>query len=352
MSSVAAKRKNLQELLFPRGIPSLWCPPLTHFDAARRIDLKRMEAHLAWMMPHVKGYLVPGSTGDGWDLDDAETDTVVRFAVDAARSKGVALLLGALRKKTVDVTAVIDRYLDILGKLTGKTDPLAALTAAGVSGFTVCPPAGKDLDQATIGAALEIVLDRGLPVALYQLPQVTGNETEPGTFSRLVAKYPNLILFKDSSGADRIALSGVDAGGVFLVRGAEGDYAKWLKAGGGAYDGFLLSTANSFPAGLLAVVRGIREGRLEEAGKISAAISGAVGEVFALVGEIPCGNAFTNANKAIEHFMAFGPEAAGREGPMLHGGIRIPAGIIEATGRALRRHGLMPGKGYLERETK
>lgn len=348
MSSTASKRKNLQDLLFPMGIPSLWCPPLTHFDAARRIDLKRMEAHLAWMMPHVKGYLVPGSTGDGWDLDDAETETVVRFAVDMAGKKNVSLLLGALRKKTVDVAAVIDRYLDILGRLTGKAEPMAALVAAGVSGFTICPPAGKDLDQATIGAALEIVLDRGLPVALYQLPQVTGNETGPETFAKLIAKYPNLILFKDSSGADRIALSGVDARGVFLVRGAEGDYAKWLKAGGGAYDGFLLSTANSFPVGLLAVVDGIRQGRLSEANQISAAISGAVGEVFALVGELPCGNAFTNANKAIEHFMAFGPGAARREGPMLHGGVRIPDGILAASGEALRRHGLMPQKGYLE----
>lgn len=348
MSTVASKRKNLQELLFPRGIPPLWCPPLTHFDAGRRIDLGRMEAHLAWMMPHAKGYLVPGSTGDGWDLDDAETDTVVRFAVEMARTRGVSLLLGALRKKTTDVTGSIERFLGILHKLTGKTDSLAALVAAGVSGFTICPPAGKDLDQATIGAALEIILDMGLPVALYQLPQVTGNETAPETFAKLVAKYPNLILFKDSSGADRIALSGVDARGVFLVRGAEGDYARWLRSAGGAYDGFLLSTANSFPAGLLHVVNGIREGRLAEALRVSTALSGAVGEVFGLVGEIPCGNAFTNANKAIEHFMAFGPGASDREGPMLHGGIRIPAGVISATGDILRRYGLMPGKGYLE----
>ncbi len=348
MSTVASKRKNLQELLFPRGIPPLWCPPLTHFDAGRRIDLTRMEAHLAWMMPHVKGYLVPGSTGDGWDLDDAETDTVVRFAVEMARTRGVSLLLGALRKKTTDVTVSIERFLGILHKMTGKTDPLAALVAAGVSGFTICPPAGKDLDQATIVAALEIILDRGLPVALYQLPQVTENETAPETFAKLVAKYPNLILFKDSSGADRIALSGVDARGVFLVRGAEGDYARWLRSAGGAYDGFLLSTANSFPAGLLSVVNGIREGRLAEALRVSTALSGTVGEVFGLVGEIPCGNAFTNANKAIEHFMAFGPGATDREGPMLHGGIRIPAGIITATGDILRRYGLMPEKGYLE----
>jgi len=347
MSTVASKRKTLQDLLFPRGIPQLWCPSLTHFDAGHRIDLRRMQAHLEWMMPHVKGYLVPGSTGDGWDLDDAETETVVRFAVDAARKKGVSLLLGALRKKTADVTNSIGRFLDILRKLTGKPDSLAALIASGVSGFTVCPPAGEDLDQETIGAALAIILDLGLPTALYQLPQVTGNETAPETFAKLVAKYPNLILFKDSSGADRIAQSGVNAGGVFLVRGAEGDYARWLRTAGGTYDGFLLSTANSFPAGLLAVVDGIQKGRPDEAAKLSAAISGAVAEVFARVGEIPCGNAFTNANKAIEHFMAFGPAALDREGPMLHGCIRIPAGIITATGDILRRYGLMPEKGYL-----
>jgi dihydrodipicolinate synthase/N-acetylneuraminate lyase len=347
MTAVSSKRKNMQDLLFPRGIPSLWCPSLTHFDAGRRIDLRRMQAHLEWMMPHVKGYLVPGSTGDGWDLDDAETETVVRFAIDMARKRGVSLLLGALRKNTVDVTGSIESFLDILRKLTGKPDPLAALVAAGVSGFTVCPPAGKDLDQATIGAALEIILDRGLPVALYQLPQVTENEAAPETFAKLAATYPNLILFKDSSGADRIALSGVDSRGVFLVRGAEGEYARWLKAAGGTYDGFLLSTANSFPAGLKAVVDGIREGRLADATKISAALSGAVGEVFGLVGEIPCGNAFTNANKAIEHFMAFGPAAADKPGPMLHGCIRIPAGIITATGDVLRRYGLMPEKGYM-----
>jgi dihydrodipicolinate synthase/N-acetylneuraminate lyase len=348
MSNVSAKRKNLQDLLFPRGIPPLWCPSLTHFDAGRRIDLQRMEAHLTWMMPHVKGYLVPGSTGDGWDLDDAETETVVRFAVDMARKRGGSLLLGALRKSTADVKDSVEKFLDILQKLTGKADPLASLVASGVSGFTVCPPAGKDLDQATIGAALDILLGKGLPVALYQLPQVTGNEAAPETFARLVHQYPNLILFKDSSGADGIALSGVDARGVFLVRGAEGNYAKWLKAAGGPYDGFLLSTANSFPGGLRAVVDGIREGRLDEAARISTALSGAVAEVFALVGEIPSGNAFTNANKAIEHFMAFGPAAADRQGPMLHGGIRIPAGMISATSDILRRYGLMPQKGYLE----
>jgi dihydrodipicolinate synthase/N-acetylneuraminate lyase len=337
---------DLQKTLFPGGIPTLWCPSLTHFDGGRRIDLGRMEAHLAWMMPHVQGFLIPGSTGDGWDLDDEETETVVKFAVRMGREKGVSLLLGALRKNTAEMTGSIERFLDILRRLTGKTDPRAAMAAAGVSGFTLCPPTGADLDQAAVAAALETLLDMGLPVALYQLPQVTGNETAPDTFAWLIATYPNLILFKDSSGADRVALSGVDPHGVFLVRGAERDYARWLRAAGGVYDGFLLSTANSFPAGLRTIVDRILGGRRAEAATLSAALTGAVDEVFGLVGAIPCGNAFTNANKAIEHFMAFGPEADG-EGPMLHGGLRIPAGILAGTGDALRRYGLMPVKGYL-----
>jgi dihydrodipicolinate synthase/N-acetylneuraminate lyase len=347
MQDVAAKRKDLQDILFARGIPPLWCPPLTHFDADRRIDLCRMRAHFEWMMPHMKGYLVPGSTGDGWDLNDAETETVVRFALDLARHQHVSLLLGALAKHTADVTRRLERYLDILRELTGRTDIVEALTAAGVGGFTVCPPAGKHLDQTAIGASLESVLAMGLPIALYQLPQVTGNEIAPETFARLVARYSNLVLFKDSSGADRVARSGVDAQGVFLVRGAEGDYAQWLKAAGGPYDGFLLSSANSFPAGLRKVVDGIREGRREEAQRISRALAEAIARVFELVGEIPCGNAFTNANKAIEHFMAGGPTAASQPGPMLRGGVRVPAGIIAKTGEILPRLGLMPARGYL-----
>ena len=260
MSIVASKRKNLQDLLFPRGIPPLWCPSLTHFDDSRRIDLRRMQAHLEWMMPHVKGYLVPGSTGDGWDLDDAETETVVRFAVDMARKRGVSLLLGALRKKTTDVTDSIERFLDILRKLTGKPDSLAALIAAGVSGFTVCPPAGKDLDQATIGAALEIILDMGLPDGPLPAAPGHGKRGGAGDVRKACRKIPESHPLQGFERrrphrpvrrrcARRVPRAGRRRGLCTVATAA-----------GGTYDGFLLSTANSFPAGLLAVVDGIREG--------------------------------------------------------------------------------------------
>src|SRR6516225_4888119 len=61
-------RTKLTRLLFPAGVPILWSPTLVFYDEAGRIDRGRQLAHLAFMTPHVKGYLVPGSTGDAWEI--------------------------------------------------------------------------------------------------------------------------------------------------------------------------------------------------------------------------------------------------------------------------------------------
>src|SRR5215813_13962981 len=98
----------------------------------------------------------------------------------------------------------------------------------------------------------------------------------PKLVARLAERFPNLLLFKDSSGRDEVALSGRMPAGVTLPRGAEGDYAQSTKAHGGAYDGFLLSTANAFPAQLATGLQHLRHGRVAEAEQCSAAISPAV----------------------------------------------------------------------------
>jgi hypothetical protein len=177
---------------------------------------------------------------------------------------------------------------------------------------------------------------------------VTENEVSPETFGRLLGKYFNLIFFKDSSGQDRIAASSVDKGGVFLVRGAEGDYAQWLREAGGPYAGFLLSTANCFARELSTLIGNLEKGDQKKAEEISERLTAAITEVFALVQPLPCGNAFTNANKAIDHFFAFGPRADTKEGPMLHAKVRIPGDVIAETGAILNRRQLMPVKGYLD----
>jgi len=114
-----------------------------------------------------------------------------------------------------------------------------------------------------------------------------------------------------------------------LLRGAEGDYAQWSKAHGGAYDGFLLSSANAFPAQLATVLEHLRHGRAAQAERCSAAISAAVADAFAAVVEVRQGNAFTNANKALAHIMAYGRDALEAPPPRLYAGSHLPHSILK-----------------------
>ncbi len=349
MKTVLEKRQTWMRGLFPGGVPRLWCPLLTHYGPGGAIDFTRMEAHLETVAPWVGGYLIPGTTGDGWELDEDETLRVTEFAVTQARRRGSRLLIGVLRKATVEVEGTLARLLDITGVPGEEGDEASARawSVLGVAGFTFCTPAGDERTQEEIEAGLSVLLDRGLPSAFYQLPQVTGNEAAPETFARLAARYPRLVFFKDTSGNDRIALSPADKGGIFLVRGAEGDYARWLRDTGGPYDGFLLGTTNCFARELATVVKCLEEGDRDRAAAIAERVTAAFGAVFALVGALPWGNAFTNANKAVDHFLAFGPGADVGQGPLLHAGERIPGSILETTREILRRHSLLPAKGYL-----
>jgi hypothetical protein len=257
----------------------------------------------------------------------------------------VHLLIGVLKTTVQEVLQGLDDTLAWLRARSGAPSDDDALQRSAVRGFTVCPPKGRELSQEDIGAALDRVLTRGLPVSLYQLPQVTDNEMASDTVAWLAARHPNFVMLKDTSGRDRVT----DAGfrDVFLVRGAEGGYSRQLALGGGAYDGFLLSTANSFGPHYAQMIELLRQGRQADADALSARIAQAVGAVFDAAADLPYGNAFSNANKAIDHFFAHGPTARRVAGSRLHSGQQLPAGLIEVAGAALERNGLMPAHGYL-----
>ncbi len=335
--------------LFPEGIPRLWCPALTHYRDDGSIDFLRISAHLQSIIPWVSGFFIPGTTGDGWELSDEDTLGLMEFALQSAQKHKIKLLVGALKADVDDMKRMISRMLPIIQRHSGLQGTGAEIfKKANVSGFAVCPLRGHSRTQTEIESSLSAILDLGLPTALYQLPFVTENEVFPETFEILVRKYSNLIFFKDSSGADRIGLSSVEKGGVFLVRGGEGDYAKWLKEGGGCYDGFLLSIANCFAPELSSIIGNLEKGDKEKAREISERLTRILFGAFSLVKTITCGNPYTNANKAFDHFYAFGPMAQSKEGPMLKGGCRIPGEVIEAIGDLLKSQQLMPEKGYLE----
>ena len=346
--SPATRRKRLLADLFPEGVPGLWCPPLTHYDAEGAIDLQRVAAQLEFMSPWVKGLLVPGSTGDGWELSASEARELVELVLGEVQRLKLRLLIGALRPVAADARRVIAETRGFLQDRAEAEAVEECLVQTRVCGFAVCPPRGRLVTQLEMDAALSDVLSLGLPTAMYQIPQVTENVMRPELVASLARRFGNFILFKDSSGADDVAKTGHDFDGLFLVRGAEGNYAQWLKTGGGVYHGLLLSTANCFGRQLHQISENLSTGRLTEAKEMSERLTGFIKEMSRLVRGIPDGNQFANAGKAVDHFHAHGPSASQVPPPRLHSGRSLPVEVIRATGEALARHRLMPAKGYLE----
>jgi dihydrodipicolinate synthase/N-acetylneuraminate lyase len=335
----------LMQTLLPEGLPRLWCPPLTHFEASGRLDRPRITAHLQWLGPHARGWLIPGSTGEGWQLSDDQARELLDIALPIAQQVGARVLIGVLRR---DTAAAVDCLRETTGWLcqrSGTRQPLDALVAQHVCGFTVCPPTGSELTERDLRQALRELLQLELPLALYQLPQVTQNEMSPELVAELAAEFPHFYLLKDTSGADRVATSGVDLADVYLVRGAEGDYARWLKAAGGPYDGFLLSSANVFADRLSAMIELLEQGRPDAARRLIAAPELVVQQVFRSVASLPFGNSFTNANKAIDHWLAFGSQAERAPAPRLHGGQSLPEEILDEARTLLADAELLPVTG-------
>jgi dihydrodipicolinate synthase/N-acetylneuraminate lyase len=315
----------------------LWCPLLTHYTPEGGLDADRIKTHLAHLSRWVKGFLIAGSTGDGWELSDDETQQLLCMTIAEANRLGVRVLAGALR-------ADAEGTHGLMRSMAQALPPEAETT---VCGYTICGPSGTGRSQKELEAALRALLDLGVPTAVYQLPQVTGNELSPELISALIGQYDNFAYFKDSSGSDRVALSLEETRGVFMLRGAEGDYSRWLRSCSGCYDGFLLSMLNGFAPQLHRLLELLDAGASEEAEALSSLLSSTVRGIFALVADLPHGNAFTNANKAVDHWMAHGPAAASIEPPRLHAGVRLPQEVIDRAGEILRENNLLPSEGYL-----
>ncbi|MFC1534802.1 dihydrodipicolinate synthase family protein [Thermodesulfobacteriota bacterium] len=347
MTKTSVRRKELLKTLFGEPVPRLWCPPLTHYTPEGKIDRDRMAAHWGFMAPHVDGFLVPGSTSDGWEMDDAETRELIDLSLELAAKLKVRLLVGVLKTTArVAILSVRENFTTLKAR-TGNDDPLEAMRASRVCGFTVCSPKGRDQTQEKIETDLEGLLELGFPTVLYQLPQVTENEMSPAVVARLADRHANFLFLKDSSGGDRVALEAGDLGGVFLARGAEGRYARWLHETGGPYHGLLLSTANSFPHELRRMIVLLEAGQKNEATELSDRLTQLAEKVFALVSNISQGNVFTNANKTMDHYMAFGTDARDIPPPKLHSGILIPDDVIKSIGEELKSMNLIPEKGYM-----
>lgn len=282
--------------LGPRADDPLWVPLLSHYTPDGGIDTPRMSAHLRSLAPHVRQIMLAGSTGDGWEMDDDRFEALLDFATGEL-AEDTQILLGALRPSTAEVIARIqhvERRLADSAALRGR-----------FRGIVVCPPVDDGAEQDQIAAHYaDVLAATRSDIAAYQLPQVTGCRMAPETLVRIAAN-PRITMLKDSSGEDVIAKSGQDFGTVQMVRGAEGGYIDAL-APRGPYHGWLLSTGNALAAPLRHILELEREGKTDDARAQSSALSDVVAQVFDAAAQESGANAFSNANRAMDHLRAYG----------------------------------------------
>lgn len=322
----------------PLGDP-LWIPVISHYRAPGRPDTERMAAQLRALRPNLSQVMLAGSTGDGWELDDAAYEAVVGLACRPdALDGGCSVLFGVLSPTTEQVLerlALVERI--------ARSMPAAG---APVLGVAACPPIEPQASQRRILDHFErIVAASSLPVALYQLPQVTGCAIAPETM-REMARWPRVVMFKDSSGADAVATAGGLDPAVVLLRGAEGGYAEAVRPAG-PYDGWLLSTANSFPGSLRRLAQGLAAGKAEAAREVSAALTGASARLFAAAAPLAFGNAFSNANRAGDHILAWGARWDAVAAPRTISGALLPRALLAVAVEVVAAMGEMPERGYL-----
>ena len=86
--------------------------------------------------------------------------------------------------------ALIDKVLNDLCRRAGTHSIADAFAASRVRGLTIAAPTtDTPLSQDAISAALAPVFELGLPIALYQLPQVTGNTMTPELVAGLAERF-------------------------------------------------------------------------------------------------------------------------------------------------------------------
>lgn len=352
-TSPPLRRSDILRAVIPGAALPLWVPLLTPYRAGDgAVDVDRLRRHREVVRAHTPLWMIGGSTGDGWDIDDRQFATLLAASCDEHVASLQGRTLFALLGPTTD--AVLNR-LHALHAALGTSpkasfeENLERLIERGVVGICIAPPVGDDLDQLTIAHHFEeIGRHARMPIAMYEIPQMTGNRIAPETFQALVASHEEIILFKDSSGEDVLAETASMLDSPVLVRGFESDYAASLRAGGGLYDGLLLASANVFAQELVAIVRATLSGHLDAATTHADALEKRVAASFDAVGSVPVGNAFANANRVIDHVMAFGPRTAEVPPPTLFDGSTIDPAVVDAVASILDRDGLRPATGYLD----
>jgi 5-dehydro-4-deoxyglucarate dehydratase len=154
--------------------------PVTPFDAQLQVDEENYRKHLAWQASFpVAGLFAAGGTGEGFSLTPAESEHVVRTAVDEVGSR-----------------------IPVLASAGGSTaqaiENAKAAEAAGAEGILLLPPYLTEADQDGLVEHVSAVCRAtSLGVIIYNRANAIYRDT---TVATLAERHQNLIGFKDGVG--------------------------------------------------------------------------------------------------------------------------------------------------------
>ena len=196
-------------------IPPLFTPFVDRGDG---LDEEALRAHVQWLIEKgVHGLMPCGTTGEGVLLSPAERRRVLEVVVESAAHR-------------VPVIAHVGTAA------TAETVELARhAQTCGVEAVSVVTPYYFQLPDSALVAhycrVAEAVADT--PVFLYNIPHCTGNALSRAAVEAIVARCPNVVGIKDSSGNLQTlkSFAGVDGGGFQVVCGTDRLIVQALQAG-------------------------------------------------------------------------------------------------------------------------
>ncbi|MEN9645605.1 MAG: hypothetical protein RL238_2274 [Actinomycetota bacterium] len=231
----------------PSRFPGVLTPLVTPFTADGDLDLDSVPALVEHQLANgINGFVVAGTTGEGYALDLTERAAMLRVVRDATAGR-VPVLVG-------------------VGGMATRESVAQAVGAAegGADGLMVGGPAYVLPDQQELARHIRRVVDAAaLPAVLYDYPARSGVQFGPEALDGL-ADHPLVVGIKEASGdLDRIGMMQERYGdAIAVIAGADALAMHFFAAGG---DCWIAGFANALPAEHASMLAAATAGDLDDA---------------------------------------------------------------------------------------
>ena len=244
----------------PTDFSGLWIPLVTPFDATGAVDHAALTRLVSGLKPHgMRGFVACGSTGEAAALDHDEQLAVLRTVIDAAA--GIPVVMGLSGYHLADTLTWVRE-----------------LAAYSLRGLLVPAPHYVRPAQAGLMQWFERIADAAaVPVMVYDVPARTGVALATATLLALAA-HPRIRALKDCAGDAAKTQALIDDGRLQVLAGNDDEMFAILAAGGA---GAIAMSAHVCTAAFARLVRGLRNGQLEQARRVWRGLHPVVAAAFA-----------------------------------------------------------------------